>query len=624
MNKIYIILLLTAIPLKVFCQQDDETVLESRISYQWDATTNEWIPEYRSEYTYDSNGNQIEEFEYGWDSETNDWVGYWRYISAYDDNGNRIDSTLYTWDDVAKDWTTFERRCHFRCWGGRYVFTYDSDGHRIETIWFDWDTLSKDWVDPISRIFTYDSAGHLIQEIGIVPTYWSIKNIRWDYKYDSNGYKIEEIGYWWDSETNDWVSDGRSVLAYDSVGNQIEWAHYEWDATTNEWVLDHRSEYTYDSNGNQTEKVEYGWDSQTNGWVDERSVWAYDSSGNQTEEIRYDWDSETSAWVGDRRYVWGYDSSGNQTEEIRYDWDSETNTWVGEWKEVSYWSNDLIWNQEFSVDENCSGSTSLGTLITGSKYPRRNITFNITSENKDNLFALDTVAGDIFLINSSELDYETTSRYSLTVEAQFEDSTGIISDTFAITIYVNNINDNPPIVNDTTFHINENSDVWTLLGTVIADDGDGGLNQLTFSIISGDDNHFFYFINYDKLYVYSLDYESQVSYTLTIQVSDGTFTCEATVTIHVLDVDETSVSDVTSSRLLKVYPNPVKDVLKLEVPERFTDGFEVEMVNSTGKVVFNETGVIEHIDVSNFQEGIYFIKIKAEESIIVRKIIIQK
>ena len=189
------------------------------------------------------------------------------------------------------------------------------------------------------------------------------------------------------------------------------------------------------------------------------------------------------------------------------------------------------------------------------------------------------------------------------------------------------MNDNVPVVSDTIFYIFENSDTGAVVGQIIATDDDGDLNPLTYSIISGVDNNSFLIDSTSgNLLVNSyavLDYEIQNEYSLTVVVSDGTFRDTASISVEVFELDETAVGDILSDRPIKIYPNPAKDILHIEIPNHLKFGFDVELISLTGSVVFRKSGYINQIDISEFQEGIYFIKIKAERATMIQKIIIQ-
>ena len=97
-----------------------------------------------------------------------------------------------------------------------------------------------------------------------------------------------------------------------------------------------------------------------------------------------------------------------------------------------------------------------------------------------------------------------------------------------------------PIINDQTFVIPENSPYWTFAGIVAASDPDN--DPLSIIVPSGNEAGQFYTSNGVLRVGFNadLDYETQSSYPLTIQVTD-TFghSSTATVTINLSDVNET-------------------------------------------------------------------------------------
>ena len=70
----------------------------------------------------------------------------------------------------------------------------------------------------------------------------------------------------------------------------------------------------------------------------------------------------------------------------------------------------------FSIAESANTWTSIGQLTATDQDAGDTITYYITSGNADDRFAIDWTYGDILL--TKELDYETTSSYTLTVEAR--------------------------------------------------------------------------------------------------------------------------------------------------------------------------------------------------------------
>lgn len=82
------------------------------------------------------------------------------------------------------------------------------------------------------------------------------------------------------------------------------------------------------------------------------------------------------------------------------------------------------------------------------------------------------------------------------------------------------------------------------VGTVNATDAQG--DSLSYSVVGGDPNNNFFFMNDGALVVSGLDYETASSHTLTIEVSDGTYTDTATVQVTVIDVVEAPVFSSSS------------------------------------------------------------------------------
>jgi len=74
---------------------------------------------------------------------------------------------------------------------------------------------------------------------------------------------------------------------------------------------------------------------------------------------------------------------------------------------------------------------------------------------------------------------------------------------------------------------------------------------------------------------------------------------------------------------ITIYPNPANDRIFLSIPVDFNKEFVVEIYNTAGRKVFGKYGYIEHIDVSNYPAGIYFIHVKMDRIIMKDKIVIQ-
>jgi hypothetical protein len=90
----------------------------------------------------------------------------------------------------------------------------------------------------------------------------------------------------------------------------------------------------------------------------------------------------------------------------------------------------------------------------------------------------------------------------------------------------------------------------------------------------------------------------------------------------------TSTIDINNSNVL-IYPNPTQGILNIEFDLIGSKEVTLSLVNILGDVVYSETIDNETIkysnklDLSTYSNGIYFVKLKNEDSIITKKVIVQ-
>ncbi|MBR9813222.1 tandem-95 repeat protein, partial [bacterium] len=133
-------------------------------------------------------------------------------------------------------------------------------------------------------------------------------------------------------------------------------------------------------------------------------------------------------------------------------------------------------------------------------------------------------------------DFNGTDSFSYTVN----DNAGVTSNVATVSITVSAVND-PPLVANQTFAVDENTPNQTAFATVAANDADG--DALTYAIVAGvPNNEFEINATSGELLVGNeseLDFETSPSFTITVTVDDGTAPpAEAAVTININDVNE--------------------------------------------------------------------------------------
>lgn len=93
------------------------------------------------------------------------------------------------------------------------------------------------------------------------------------------------------------------------------------------------------------------------------------------------------------------------------------------------------------------------------------------------------------------------------------------------------------------------------------------------------------------------------------------------VATSTLGTDE--IRSKNSLENVKIYPNPVKDVIKISLPDSSIKNFSFEITDLAGHSLVKKTNESK-IDISNLENGVYIGTLKADNQLVVRKIIVEK
>ncbi len=121
----------------------------------------------------------------------------------------------------------------------------------------------------------------------------------------------------------------------------------------------------------------------------------------------------------------------------------------------------VVNDQSFSINENSANNSVVGTVI--ATDPGDVLTYSILSGNTGGAFQINSSTGQVTVLNSAALDYETTpmNKFDLTVKVQ---DAGGLSDTAVITISLNDV--------QATLSINDRSQA----------EGNSGTTPMTFTV----------------------------------------------------------------------------------------------------------------------------------------------
>ncbi|MDW8392298.1 MAG: cadherin domain-containing protein, partial [Oscillochloridaceae bacterium] len=172
-----------------------------------------------------------------------------------------------------------------------------------------------------------------------------------------------------------------------------------------------------------------------------------------------------------------------------------------------------------------------------------------TAGNTGGAFAINAGTGQITVAGA--LDYENLNTYTLTVQA-CDNGAPVACGTGTVTINVLDQNEAAPTITPgQTFSVAENSAIGTAVGTVAVTDPDGPAATRAFTITAPAGAPFAIGSPGGQITVSgALDFETQNSYTLTIQVCDGgapNLCGTGTVTVNVTDVNEAPAVDLNGA-----------------------------------------------------------------------------
>lgn len=225
----------------------------------------------------------------------------------------------------------------------------------------------------------------------------------------------------------------------------------------------------------------------------------------------------------------------------------------------------VLSNQAFVVDENTADETLVGQVVASGRDAGLATDFQnwvIISGNTDNdgdgnlPFSIidndNDGTGDLEVNDTGDLDFETATSFNLEVvvnDGGLPGEDGFDSAPEIVTITLNNLNDNAPVISSTSLQIDENSADQSLVGSITAADADGTTTFSSWTIISGNEDvdqdsslPFAIDTNSGEITVADagdLDAENRQTFTLELSVSDGLNTSEVeTVEITLSDVNE--------------------------------------------------------------------------------------
>ncbi|MDP2891169.1 MAG: T9SS type A sorting domain-containing protein [Bacteroidota bacterium] len=281
----------------VFVSESETTydVEKKRIQYintYLDETTNQFVIEYRTTYSYDNNGNIKQTISYYWDT-TNNHAAQDKTDYTYDSSKNLIQIIMSYFDESTNQFVFWYKD----------DYIYNGSGKETQHINYIWDNyFSKQWEPSTKYESTYDSQGNLVVSLESSASnfnntwIWTPDN-KYEYTYDPKGLLTQILEYEMDSN-NQWKLDNKDIYIYDDSGNNTQSLYYyNWDLQTSQWDDVYKSEYTYDNRYTFNDLIlPWGDDEDSNNYF-----------GHMITEIsEYGWNISTKEWILEYEMAFAY------------------------------------------------------------------------------------------------------------------------------------------------------------------------------------------------------------------------------------------------------------------------------------------------------------------------------
>jgi hypothetical protein len=267
----------------------------SDITYTWSNTTNRLEPEYKIEYSFNTNGYITAYHSFDWDTiaMVPQWVEKYKTLYTYNAGNKVTEAISYSWDTDAAALIA----------GSKTQYTYNSHGDVLIQTSYSWDPDTSSWQLGSKTENTYDTNYNLIKSdfsYSMGGTDWMLF-FRYEYNYNAQGKVTQKITSQLDFMTQTMVYSSKETYTYNAGGDKTLVVNYKWDSTLSAWVNNWKDEYTYDSNHRMLTYKEYEWNKVTSAWKPtEMEEDTYDTNGNLTSSITSKGDASGN-WVKDTK-----------------------------------------------------------------------------------------------------------------------------------------------------------------------------------------------------------------------------------------------------------------------------------------------------------------------------------
>lgn len=568
------------------------------IYYVWNDETGGWIPDSKNEYRFED-GFELMFAAYMWDNEAQKWIGHWKFEHQLVPGFELLGSIYYSWNYEQGDWVI----------NNKTVYEVSSENGVVvtETHW-NTDYDSGNLVLETKSVYTN-------QQVNSHNLYSSFKNIV-DYKWNP----LNESWEYDSKRENTFDSFGNNILIVDSVYHNTGQEGSKWfiemmiesnvnpaglitDYTVTNWQFNgisntitekNRTQYTYNENKEIIVNLLQKWDFVDEAWKNvSKTEYEYNVSGDLITEVFYNaYNPDTQQWIVSRRVEFDYNADGSQALNAYYELNQETQNLY------------LTYKTEKRID--AYGETVLEQSIQWNSYLKQEV-INYKREKiydeQRNLLSETNISTDLFWDGS---------QYQMQIEGEKTENTYSASNQLLTTAeyyYTNG-----QFVGDEKFEYTYNATHPTALETEYAytwNESTSTWNKESKGVLTSN----FEVTRDDMILPFGDEGESRevkmyFSYMATellLYEWSGTandWVENSKVKVHFSQSEFSSVDEVDAAHMT-VYPNPVSDFISVRLTGNTTAN--IRMYDLQGRKIYESpVNNQSKIDLTGLANGVYF------------------
>lgn len=585
--------------------------------HMWNVDSMAFIPHMKVEVVFE-NGRELMLASWIWSLDTNQWVGEWKFEYVPIADTPLMNYFQYEWDYNSNNWFIASKE--------EFEVSSNEFGLVISYTEYEWDYSTMSLLPDDKSVYSKPYAAGLIEEMnfGLVENYywnapesdeWKLDS-RTINSFDSQGrVVISNTEAWaWSLplEAYKWVDRYREESMYDSNGDLEEYLYFEWyyswENDSNILNTKNKTTYSYNSNHEPTVITHYGWDMQLENWYHRNKTEnSYNELGQLVQVIQYSQYNEASQlWLADRKDVYGYDATGETSLTGYYSWNQEINDWqlisLSEYLEDEegrllvdkyvFWSDNLnmevvSYHEEYAYNE--MGQMTLDMWISSNEY----------------------TDGQNYYLNSYGYKYEISynSNGYMTGSLSFNYENGAFVQSEKMDIYYSSTH--PGAIDyEIASEWDVESDSWIQTRkTVGAYNYDIKRNQM---IVPFDEDVLDAYRYFEYMPVSSTDY---------MWVNEITDWMEYYRTLVYFTQAEFSSIDNPAATDLRLYPNPVRDQLQLQLPADVQQA-ELLLFDAQGRLISRApVATTQTVDMTHLNAGLYFYRLNTDKGMFNGKIV---